>query len=239
MRKVRIPLPQTNLGVVERLHKKGVTWILLFIAIFATNQNHNYLFRFVDAITFVLQIILVVELYNKVLIRHFLAERKIVLFIIFSFFSIAIAALISAFIELALLHYVGKVPFNELRNPEAYPYMLFVFRLLWFSAVYAIAMIFYYQKKENEDKIVADQLKSEKLNMELRYLKSQINPHFLFNALNNIYSMVYTHDDNAADGVLKLSEMLRYVLVDCQADMIPLNKEVKYVESSCTSRKTS
>jgi sensor histidine kinase YesM len=67
--------------------------------------------------------------------------------------------------------------------------------------------------------------------MELRYLKSQINPHFLFNALNNIYSMVYTHDNNAADGVLKLSEMLRYVLVDCQAEMIPLSKEIKYIEN--------
>lgn len=43
--------------------------------------------------------------------------------------------------------------------------------------------------------------------------------------------MVYTHDDNAADGVLKLSEMLRYVLVDCQAEMIPLSMEIHYVES--------
>lgn len=43
--------------------------------------------------------------------------------------------------------------------------------------------------------------------------------------------MVYTHDDNAADGVLKLSEMLRYVLVDCQAEMIPLSKEIKYIEN--------
>ena len=104
-------------------------------------------------------------------------------------------------------------------------------RLIWFIATYAITVIFYFQRKENEEKIIADQLKSEKLDMELRYLKSQINPHFLFNALNNIYSMVYTHDDNAADGVLKLSEMLRYVLVDCQAEMIPLSKEIKYVEN--------
>jgi LytS/YehU family sensor histidine kinase len=97
--------------------------------------------------------------------------------------------------------------------------------------VYALVVIFYYQRKEYEEKIISDQLKSEKLDMELRYLKSQINPHFLFNALNNIYSMVYTHDDNAANGVLKLSEMLRYVLVDCQAEVIPLSKEIKYVEN--------
>ena len=72
-------------------------------------------------------------------------------------------------------------------------------------------------------------MKSEKLDMELRYLKSQINPHFLFNALNNIYSLVYTKDDKAADSVLKLSQMLRYVLVECQAVVIPLYKEVNYI----------
>ena len=43
--------------------------------------------------------------------------------------------------------------------------------------------------------------------------------------------MVYTHDENAADGVLKLSEMLRYVLVDCQAEMIPLSKEINYIKN--------
>ena len=104
-------------------------------------------------------------------------------------------------------------------------------RLVWFITIYALAVIFYYQRKEDEEKVISDKLKSEKLDMELRYLKSQINPHFLFNALNNIYSMVYTRDENAADGVLKLSEMLRYVLVDCQADTIPLSKEIKYVEN--------
>ena len=109
--------------------------------------------------------------------------------------------------------------------------MSYLVRLVWFIAIYALALIFYYQRKEDEEKVISDKLKSEKLDMELRYLKSQINPHFLFNALNNIYSMVYTRDENAADGVLKLSEMLRYVLVDCQAEMIPLSKEIKYVEN--------
>lgn len=70
-----------------------------------------------------------------------------------------------------------------------------------------------------------NELKSEKLDMELRYLKSQINPHFLFNALNNIYSLAYTHDDSAPASVLKLSEMLRYVMVDCQADNISIEKK--------------
>ena len=152
------------------------------------------------------------------------------LFILLSVFSIPVWAAVSTAIDLCLLYWIDKRPFDEM--PFFPPVLLaFLVRLIWFIATYAITVIFYFQRKENEEKIIADQLKSEKLDMELRYLKSQINPHFLFNALNNIYSMVYTHDDNAADGVLKLSEMLRYVLVDCQAEMIPLSKEIKYVEN--------
>ena len=129
-----------------------------------------------------------------------------------------------------MLHFIGGEPFVEIFDFPRF-FVAFLVRLIWFIAAYALVVIFYYQRKENEEKIISDQLKSEKLDMELRYLKSQINPHFLFNALNNIYSMVYTHDDNAADGVLKLSEMLRYVLVDCQAEIIPLSKEINYIEN--------
>ena len=67
--------------------------------------------------------------------------------------------------------------------------------------------------------------------MELRFLKAQINPHFLFNALNNIYSLVYTNDENAAESILKLSEMLRYVTDECQADKISISKEIKYIDN--------
>ncbi len=72
---------------------------------------------------------------------------------------------------------------------------------------------------------------NEKLDMELRYLKAQINPHFLFNALNNIYALVYTEDKNAPESILKLSEMLRYVTDDCQAEYISLQKEINYIDN--------
>ncbi len=106
---------------------------------------------------------------------------------------------------------------------------LFAIRLIWFSLAAALTIIIYYQNQAKMDELTNEELKSEKLDMELRYLKSQINPHFLFNALNNIYSLVYTKDDKAADSVLKLSQMLRYVLVECQAVVIPLHKEVNYI----------
>ena len=223
-------LPTANLDLLERLYKHGVIWLVLFIIFFAVHPNVNYLFRTVSSLCFVGMVILQVLFINRVLINHWLKQKRLAFFILFSILSIPTWALVSALVDACLFHFIDGKPFRGLFVfPNAW--VVYMVRLVWFLAIYAVTVIFYYQRRENEDKIIADQLKSEKLDMELRYLKSQINPHFLFNALNNIYSMVYTHDDNAANGVLKLSEMLRYVLVDCQAEMIPLSKEIKYVEN--------
>jgi sensor histidine kinase YesM len=223
-------LPTANLDLLERLYKWGVVWIVLFIIFFAVHSNGNYLFRAASSLCFVGMVALSVLFTNKVLIEYLLKKSRLVLFILMSLLAIPLWSVASITIDACLLHFIEKVPFAEIFDFPRF-FVAFLVRLIWFIAAYALVVIFYYQRKENEEKIISDQLKSEKLAMELRYLKSQINPHFLFNALNNIYSMVYTHDDNAADGVLKLSEMLRYVLVDCQAEIVPLSKEINYIEN--------
>lgn len=231
MKKRTLPtFPTANLGLLERLYKYGVVWIVLFIIFFMVHSNGNYLFRIVSSLGFVGMAYLLVVFTNKVLIELLLKRNRVVLFILLSILVLPLWAATFTATDSFLVHLIAKRSFDEIFSFPSL-FVVFMVRLVWFITIYAIVLIFYYQRKENEEKIVSDQLKSEKLDMELRYLKSQINPHFLFNALNNIYSMVYTHDDNAANGVLKLSEMLRYVLVDCQAEMIPLSKEIKYVEN--------
>ncbi len=64
----------------------------------------------------------------------------------------------------------------------------------------------------------------EKVNAELSYLKLQINPHFLFNTLNNIYSLASMQSAKTPAAVMKLSEIMRYVTQDAQADLVPLKK---------------
>ena len=226
----RPTLQAANLDLLQRLYKFGVIWLVLFVIFFAVHTNGNFLLRTVSSLCFVGMVELLVLFVNKVLIASLLNKKSVVIFILLSILMIPIWAGISSFIDACLVFFFDGKPFVEI---IVFPRSLVVYmvRLIWFIAIYAVAVIFYYQRRENEDKILADRLKSEKLDMELRYLKSQINPHCLFNALNNIYSMVYTHDDNAANGVLKLSEMLRYVLVDCQAELIPLNKEIHYIEN--------
>lgn len=74
-------------------------------------------------------------------------------------------------------------------------------------------------------------LEGERKEMELQFLKSQLNPHFLFNSLNNIYSLAYQKSDKTADAVLKLSEIMRYMIYESNDKTVSLSKEVDYLKS--------
>ena len=87
--------------------------------------------------------------------------------------------------------------------------------MIWFSIATALTIIFYYQNQAKKDEMANEELKSEKLNMELRYLKSQINPHFLFNALNNIYSLVYNALGTVTDTVRDM-ESIRETIAETE-----------------------
>jgi len=73
------------------------------------------------------------------------------------------------------------------------------------------------------------QTETEKTNAELSYLKAQINPHFLFNTLNSIYSLAILKSDKTADAVVKLSDMMRYVLNDSNSNFTALENELNYI----------
>ncbi|MCD6065986.1 MAG: sensor histidine kinase [Bacteroidetes bacterium] len=69
----------------------------------------------------------------------------------------------------------------------------------------------------------------EKISAELSYLRAQINPHFLFNTLNSIYSMAIDNSENTATAVVKLSAMMRYAITEAHKDTVPLEKEINYI----------
>ena len=79
---------------------------------------------------------------------------------------------------------------------------------------------------------IRDRLKkaeAEKLHAELAYLKTQINPHFLFNTLNSIYSLAIERSDRTPDAIVRLSSMMRYVLLETGREKVPLDKEISYL----------
>lgn len=70
----------------------------------------------------------------------------------------------------------------------------------------------------------------EKLETELKYLRNQTNPHFLFNTLNNIYALARKKSDNTADAVMKLSKLLRFMLYDAAKPLITIGDEIRMLE---------
>ncbi|AUD01138.1 sensor histidine kinase [Spirosoma pollinicola] len=73
------------------------------------------------------------------------------------------------------------------------------------------------------------QVETDQLQAELRQLKAQIQPHFLFNTLNSIYALAIRQDKRTADTIVKLSEFMRYIIRDAHRDKVALNKEINYI----------
>ena len=82
----------------------------------------------------------------------------------------------------------------------------------------------------NQYKLIR-QLKSEKVQAELLHLKSQVNPHFFFNTLNNLYGLAREKSDLTAGLILQLSEMMRYSIYEGRKDKVPLEDEVEYLQN--------
>lgn len=75
------------------------------------------------------------------------------------------------------------------------------------------------------------EIENEKLTSELRFLKAQINPHFLFNTLNNLYYLAFTQSPNTTEVIAKLSQMMRYMIYESNHAKVLLNKEIEYMEN--------
>ncbi|MCD4734405.1 MAG: histidine kinase [Bacteroidales bacterium] len=101
----------------------------------------------------------------------------------------------------------------------------FVAAVLFISTIYRNLVVG--RIRENE----ALKLKSQMMEAESKMLKWQINPHFLFNTLNNIYSMAQMKSDKTPEAVHKISGMLRYVIYECNKDRVKLGQELNYIKS--------
>jgi two-component system, LytTR family, sensor histidine kinase AlgZ len=75
------------------------------------------------------------------------------------------------------------------------------------------------------------EVQNEKLTSELNFLKAQINPHFLFNTLNNLYYLAYSKSENTTEVISKLSQVMRYMIYDANHERVLLDKEIEYMKN--------
>ncbi|GAB2564619.1 sensor histidine kinase [Spirosoma areae] len=94
-----------------------------------------------------------------------------------------------------------------------------------FAAAIRLVKVWYLKQEAYQ------QVEREKLQAELQLLKSQIHPHFLFNTLNNLYGLTLQKSDRSPAVVLKLSELLSYMLYDCNASTVLLQKEIAFMRN--------
>ena len=139
--------------------------------------------------------------------------------------------------------YPGPPPPNENQNNELSPHNQFdnqppsgdsqnqrsnridIVSIFMFMVIMAISISTDVSKRLRIAAESAAKAEADKANAELSVLKAQVNPHFLFNTLNNIYSLATTQDENTAESILKLSNIMRYVTDDAPEDFVPLQKE--------------
>lgn len=220
------------ISLLKSNFKVITAWIAVFLFFFLSFWSNNWIISFLHALLLTSCLLFANDIEKKYVIR-LLQKGNHVLFYFFNFLLIITMSILTTYIESFMLivmskHFTISMPALDGMKVFFIPTLI---RVVLYTAVVAIAVISVLQRTEEDNQKIKNELKSEKLDMELRFLKSQITPHFLFNALNNIYSLVYTKDENAPQSVLKLSDMLRYVMVDCQVDHISLDKEVKYIDA--------
>jgi hypothetical protein len=179
-------------------------------------------------------------LHSLVLIPRLLAGKKVALY------TISLIALLAFFLFLPYFyfHIVGFPPprFSGRMPPPPNPEHRHIFARRWlpFSFPGSTLLFFLILVISGGLKIISqwlrtekrnEEIEKEKISTELSLLKSQVNPHFLFNTLNNIYSLAVTGSPDTAAAVMKLSSIMRYVLDEAKNNEVPLEKEIGFIEN--------
>lgn len=120
----------------------------------------------------------------------------------------------------------GGRPWQGRKRPLVEPFNMAIFFMV-FTVGTCVAVIQRWLKTEEHRK----ETESEKLNTELSFLKSQINPHFFFNTLNNIYSLAIVKSEKTAPAVMKLSSIMRYILTETNNNLVSLQNEVDFTKN--------
>jgi hypothetical protein len=118
--------------------------------------------------------------------------------------------------------------FNPVKPPQKWPIYNFLITTLFISG-FGMGLCYSdkFRKQEKERK----ESEKEKLNAELAFLKNQINPHFFFNTLNNIYSLVQIDVADGQKAILQLSKLMRYLLYETERDDKPLSEELEFMKT--------
>lgn len=197
-----------------------------FFTLFWGSEKNSYGVVFLNELLMLPPKLLAVYTVLLVLVPRFLFKKRVLLFTLLTLAVMVACGIILLLDEYLVTNYVLNL-FTEspidLNRFKALSAMVDINTVLIIPLVIKIVEHGYRNLQRSE------RLEKEKLETELKYLKTQIHPHFFFNTLNNLYSLVLRKSDKAPDVVLTLSELMRYVLYDSNAPKVSLEKELKHI----------
>lgn len=209
------------------IHFIGWIGFFIFNIIFSPEYHENKPLDIFPRLLSTIEIALVFYLNYFYLIPRFFAKKKFTFYII----SILILAFLFVIVGDAIfwLRHIQPHPNTGTHGhhgpPPFHPFMglSIYFTILIVSS--AIRMTQEWLKNERQKK----ELENDKLKAELASLKSQINPHFIFNVLNNICSLARKKSDKTEEVIIKLSQLLRYNLYNFEDDKVFINDDIRYI----------
>lgn len=213
---------------IKLIRKPFVYWIIIGLVYFTVLSNWNTTEAVFYALLFTILQAGIVSVNTRILLNRFQYNT-----LSYQLWSVSLLAIFMGLsITTQFLAVVYLLDPRPIGNDEPVPFLLIVFiHLLALGIPLFISTLMHVIRQERKQRKQIHDLEKLQTETELKFLKSQINPHFLFNALNNIYTYSYTGDKSAPDKILMLSDMLRYVLYDCKNENVPLSRELDYLNS--------
>ena len=217
-------LKLTSKGFNYKIVYQIVFWIIAFLLLISMSYGKSNLsYAVITEAVNILFYLFIVYFNLYYLIPNYLHKEKYIIYI----GSILLLSILITPIKLALLYilYSGMPDIQASIVLNRNLYFLVSFSIIAISTIWQI--IIDWLKSESSRK----ELQTKNMQSELKFLKSQINPHFLFNTLNNLYALTLKKSDLAPEIVLKLSEIMRYMLYECNEKRVFLRNELNYIQN--------
>ncbi|NJN25081.1 MAG: histidine kinase [Cyclobacteriaceae bacterium] len=223
-------------NVIEWIGSKKVRWLLHvvfwlavlgFYTAFFGQRNVNY--HITLAFVAILLPVTIITTYflNYELIPKYLLQKRYARFFLYFVYTLIVSFYIEMMTVIIIFLSVAELNMSEFHPSNTNAIFLIAGMYVVVFLGVAVKMVNLY----NHNQLEIERLKSEKIEAELKFLKAQLHPHFLFNTLNNLYALTLERSDKAADVVLKLSALLDYVLYECEAELVPLEKEIAQIDN--------
>jgi two-component system, LytTR family, sensor kinase len=199
-------------------------WLIVYTCLVALDYRQNEDFLLAITNEFITLVFYMVIVYcNLLYLIPKLMARSVPTYLVM---MVVMCAVVTPIQVLALfLKFYGQFDFQKALLDQQSNLLLGNITMALLSTVLRVIMDWWRYQQEKQD------LLTRTMQSELRFLKSQINPHFLFNTLNNLYALTLKKSDQAPEIVLKLSEIMRYMLYECNEKQVLLSKEILYMNN--------